>query len=122
MDRLVSELVSILREFLKLKKVLWKDGEGDAKYYFDLTNLLDRCDQKELTEEFRDNKLSFGVNEFLGMPLNEKMLRLRAAQEKMREDLMKEILSVKKSVGSLSNIKDFILIILLLIVLIRQFL
>jgi hypothetical protein len=122
MDRLVSELVSILREFLKLKKVLWKDGEGDAKYYFDLANLLDRCDQRGLTEEFSENKLSFGVNEFLGMPLNEKILRLRVAQEKMREDLMKEILSVKKSVGSLSNIKDFILIILLLIVLIRQFL
>jgi hypothetical protein len=122
MDRLVSELVSILREFLKLKKVLWKDGEGDAKYYFDLANLLDRCDQRGLPEEFSENRLSFGVNEFLGMPLNEKILRLRVAQEKMREDLMKEILSVKKSVGSLSNIKDFILIILLLIVLIRQFL
>ncbi len=122
MDEVVNELVSILREFLKLKKVLWKDGQGDAKYYFDLANLLDRCNQRGLTEELSENKLSFGVNEFLGMPLNEKMLRLRVAQEKMREDLMKEILSVKKSVGSLSNIKDFILIILLLIVLIKQFL
>ena len=122
MDKLISELVSILREFLKLKKLLWKDGEGDAKDYYDLANLLDRCDQRGLTEEFNGDKLPFGVNEFLGMPLNEKMLRLRVAQEKMREDLMKELLSVKRSVGSLSNIKDFILIILLLIVLFKQFL
>jgi hypothetical protein len=122
MDKLISELVSILREFLKLKKLLWKDGESDAKDYYDLANLLDRCDQRGLTEEFNGDRLPFGVNEFLGMPLNEKMLRLRVAQEKMREDLMKELLSVKRSVGSLSNIKDFILIILLLIVLFKQFL
>jgi hypothetical protein len=121
MDKLINELVSILREFLKLKKMLWKDGEGDAKYYYDLANLLDRCEQRGLTEEFSGDKLPFGVNEFLGMPLNEKMLRLRVAQEKMREDLLRELLSVKRSVGSLSNIKDFILIILLLIVLFRQF-
>lgn len=121
MENLINELVSILREMLKLKKVLWKDGDGDSKYYYDLANLLDRCNQRGLTEEFSGDKLPFEVNEYLGMPLNEKMLRLRIAQEKMREDITKELWSVKKSIGSLSNIKDFILIILLLIVLIRQF-
>jgi hypothetical protein len=51
--------------------------------------------KKGLTGEFNDDKLSFGVNEFLGMALNEKMLRLQVAQEKMREDIVKELLSLK---------------------------
>jgi hypothetical protein len=55
------------------------------------------------------------------MTLNDKMLRLQLAQEKIREDIRKEFLSVKKYVSSLFNIKDFILIILLLIVLFKQF-
>jgi hypothetical protein len=121
MDKVISELVTILREFLKLKKVVWKGEEVDPKYFYDLTNLLDRCEQRGLTGEFNADKLSFGVNEFLGMTLNEKVLRLQVAQEKMREDIMKELLSVKESVSSLFNIKDFILIILLLIVLFKQF-
>jgi hypothetical protein len=122
MDKVISELVSILREILKLKKVVWKGEEVDPKYFYDLTNLLDRCEQRGLTGEFNEDKLSFGVNEFLGMTLNEKMLRLEVAHEKMREDMMKELLSVKKSVGSLFKVKDLILIILLLVVLFKQFL
>jgi hypothetical protein len=122
MDKLISELVSILREFLNLKKMVWKSEEVDPKYSYDLTNLLDRCEQRGLTGEFNADKLSFGVNEILGMSLHEKMLRLQAVQEKMRENIMKELLSIKKSVGSLFKIKDLILIILLLIVLFKQFL
>lgn len=122
MDKVISELVTILREFLKLRKVVWKGEEVNPKYFYDVTNLLDRCEQRGLTGEFNEDKLSFGVNEFLGMTLNEKMLRFQLAQEKMREDIMKELLSVKKSVSSLYNLKDFILIVLLLIVLFKQFL
>jgi len=53
---------------------------------------------------------------------DDEMLRLQGVQEKMREDIVKDFLSVKKSVSSLFSIKDVILSILLLIVLYKQFL
>jgi hypothetical protein len=46
MDKVISELVTTLRDFLKLKKVVWKGEEVDPQYLYDLTNLLDRCEQK----------------------------------------------------------------------------
>jgi hypothetical protein len=62
MDKVINELVSILREFLKLKKAVWKGEEVDPKYFNDLTNLLDRCEQRGLTGEFNDDKLNRCIN------------------------------------------------------------